>query len=62
MRRLGYSGAKVARHLGTTTSCVNRHMVSGELRETAQFIADLWAQSCTFLSSVLQNSSFRRWD
>ena len=43
VKRLGYSGAEVARCLGVTTSCINRHVVSGELSDIAQSIVDSWA-------------------
>jgi putative transposase len=43
VRRLGYSGAEVARHLGVTTSCVNRHVATGEMSDVAQSVADSWS-------------------
>jgi hypothetical protein len=43
VKRLGYSGAEVARHLGVTTSCVNRHVAAGEMSDVARLIADSWA-------------------
>ncbi len=43
VKRLGYSGAEVARHLGVTTSCVNRHVATGEMSFVAQSIIDSWS-------------------
>jgi transposase len=31
MKKLGYSGAEVARHLGVSTSCVNRNIARCDL-------------------------------
>jgi len=38
VKKMGYSGADVARFLGITTSAVNRLAVSGELPEIEQYI------------------------
>ena len=38
VKRMGYSGADVARFLGITTSAVNRLAVSDELAEIEKYI------------------------
>jgi len=38
------SGAEVARYLGATTSCISRHVVTGELSEIPESIVDSWAK------------------
>jgi hypothetical protein len=38
VKRMGYSGAEVARFLGVTTSAVNRLALTGELPEIAKYL------------------------
>jgi transposase-like protein len=42
VKKLGKSGAEVARHLGVSTACVSRIVAKGTMSQTAQDIVDKW--------------------